>query len=110
MNAPIPTSTPIHIHKCHSKLSLILSRLSSDRRLLQIDRTSSSRSHTSHTNRRINITIRILLLGLEANDLEDVDREAVGGVVELFVETLAHVLLVDGFVDEGFDEWLRVPV
>ena len=110
MNAPRPTSTPIHIHKRHTKLSLILSRLSSDRRLLQINRTSSPRSHASHANRRINITIRILLLGLEANDLEDVDREAVGGVVELFVETLAHVLLVDGFVDEGFDEWLRVPV
>ena len=45
-----------------------------------------------------------------ADDLEDIDREAVGGIVELFVETLAHVFLLYWFVDKRRDDGLGVPV
>jgi len=44
------------------------------------------------------------------DDLEDVDSEAVGGIVELFVESLAHVFLLNWFVDKRRDDGLGVPV
>jgi hypothetical protein len=44
------------------------------------------------------------------DDLEDINREAVSGVVKLFVKTLAHVFLLDWLVDKRRDDGLRVPV
>jgi len=45
-----------------------------------------------------------------ADDLEDINGKAVGGIVELLVESLAHILFLDGFVDQGRDNGLRGPV
>lgn len=44
------------------------------------------------------------------NDFEYVDSKAISGVVELLVQALAHVGLLDRFVNEGRDNRLRVPV
>jgi hypothetical protein len=45
-----------------------------------------------------------------ADNLEDVNCETVGRIVELLVEALTHVLLLDWLVDERWDNGLRVPV
>jgi hypothetical protein len=45
-----------------------------------------------------------------ADDLEDINGKAVGCIVKLLVESLTHILLLNGFVDQGRDNGLRGPV
>ncbi len=42
--------------------------------------------------------------------LEDVDCKTIGCIVELLVQALSHVLLIDGLMNEGFDDRLWIPV
>jgi hypothetical protein len=105
-------------------LSLSLTRRSSLRRQLHVEATSSPSSNASHADTQTIAVVKLAVsiavqetgmtrwqsLRAEADDLEDVDGKAVGCVVQLLVDTLPLVLLVDGLVNEGLDEGLRVPV
>jgi hypothetical protein len=93
---------------------------------LHVEATGSTSSYSVHADTQA-LTVVDLAIGVSfllqqtrmarrkslctvTDDLEDVDREAVGGVVELFVEALAHILLLDWLVDKRRDDGLRVPV
>jgi len=104
-------------------LSLSCARRSSLWRQLHVETTGSPSSDSSHADTQtlaiVELPVGIALqtrvtrwqsLRAESDNLEDVDCEAVGCVVELLVEALALVLLVDRLVNEGFDEGLGVPV
>jgi len=98
-------------------------RRSSLWRQLHVETTGSPSCDSSHANTQtlaiVKLPVGIALLTrmtrweslrAESDNLEDVDREAVGCVVELLIETLSLVLLVDRLVNEGLDQGLRVPV
>jgi chloramphenicol 3-O-phosphotransferase len=107
-------------------LPLIRARRTSLRRQLHIEATGSSSSNSVHADTQalnvveLTVSISILLeqtwmsrwksLRSVADNLEDVNCETVGRIVELLVEALTHVLLLDWLVDERWDNGLRVPV
>jgi hypothetical protein len=109
-----------------SPLPLTSIRWSPLRRQRHIETTCLPSRHTRYTDTQslrthINLPIRISFpfvtlmtrwqfLCSVSDDLEDVDCEAIGSVVELLVESLSHVLALNGDLHEWWDERLRIPV